>query len=935
MTYLPTEEDLALLKSRSKRLYCRIELLNRDYQIIDTIEGLALNGSNSIDADSDTRRTFNLDIFPKKGFSISQFSTEEWTSKMLRLRIGMKASTSVPLVDADAVRMSEEEIDAKTKNSTIYKEKDTELRQAKWRCKAGGYERYGNIDNINRKRIIWTDENKKKYAAFVKEQGDVGTYSTVVASSAGYTANGKTYEIAYTPLLIGGGDVVIPLLNTDIRSYIEVIFNAACDAVQRDNTTLQSKILELDSFGVDCTIYGKTIRVKNMIAAVEGGIAAGRILSAADVAAIAGCTKEELDRYFHDTSTFVGYSMHDIQETIWELKDGLTQIYNFYYALYSGEAEIRTGTNFVDTDGVHWYGAGVYAIQQNGYSYDATTNKLSLSCLDMTCLLDGTLGGTLTGYATRIPMYDRKLVVKDGVNYYEDDKKKPHYVRDSIKETFELSGLTKSMVDYWVRRIPHDLEYNTGTTIWNILTELRDLHYPFEMYFDDDTFVCKEIPSGYDDPVVLDEDIFKSMVISEDANVDYSQIHNCIELWGASNSSDYFCKDKLEKNDPEGTGEVVYYRKGTSEWNDIVTLLRDNKLNMSYNMNPNDTGASILLLKLKQASISDGTRFSFICPEDISINARICVENLVTTVKPNPSGEGQYKETTRAVYGPMMLFKAATNKDGEDEPEDTSLLKKGRYYVIKYGEHWLNQATDGAFTYKFNALTGKYEKEQRDPHVRYYPKQIYNEKTKTYETKYVKYDPSTDTETEISDPALLIESRVYFIGQSQSHAMTKFVDVMPTAKQIEADKIAEACDNLEYIVVNDPNRIDDLYNSRLTIDKIGRRNLVCSGSEFDGYTSDESAMTVCKYTLWKNCRLTDSITLSMHMIPWLDVNEKVKYAAQYLKSDIAVEWIIKKIDKNIGEGTMNVTLSRYYPYYPYITYENVLKDKYNDNYKDT
>ena len=47
MTYLPTEEDLALLKSRSKRLYCRIELLNKNYQIIDMIEGLALRGIDS------------------------------------------------------------------------------------------------------------------------------------------------------------------------------------------------------------------------------------------------------------------------------------------------------------------------------------------------------------------------------------------------------------------------------------------------------------------------------------------------------------------------------------------------------------------------------------------------------------------------------------------------------------------------------------------------------------------------------------------------------------------------------------------------------------------------------------------------------------------------------------------------------------------------
>lgn len=830
MTYLPTEEDLALLKSRSKRLYCRIELLNKNYQIIDMIEGLALSGSNSIDADSDTRRTFNLDIFPKKGFSISQFSTEEWTSKMLRLRIGMKAPTSESLIDLNDITPSEDKIESVIKSDILYISKAIELRQAIWRYQIGGYAQYGNIDNINRQRIIWTEQNKAMYATFLEEQGESGTYSTVLGAVDEFEMDKKAYQIAYTPMFVAADNTIIPLLKADIGSYLEAIFNAAFDSVQRDGTTLQSKILELDTIGIDCTVYGNKIRVKNMIAAVEGGVHNGRTLTAADVAAISGCTEEELEKYFHGTSRYLGYSMHDIQGNLWELKDGMDQIYDFYYDLLSGQSKARYGTNFVDTDGVHWYGAGVYAIQQNGYSYNATTNKLSLSCLDLTSLLDGTLGGTLTGYATRIPMYERKLTIKDGIKYYEDDKKKPHYVRDSIKETFELSGLTKSMVDYWVRRIPHDLEYNTGTTIWNILTELRDLHFPFEMYFDDDTFVCKEIPSGYDDPVVLDEDIFKSMVISEDASVDYSQIHNCVEVWGASNSSDYFCKDKLEETDPDGTGEVVYCKKGTKEWDDVVALIKNNELNVSYSFNPDNTGASILWLKLKQASISDGTKFSFVCPEDVAIDARVCIENLITTIRTNHDGKGEYKDVSRAVYGPMMLFQAVTNEDGEDEPEDTSVLKKGRYYVIQYGEHWLNQASDGAFTYNFNPTTGQYEKEPRDPQVRYYPKQVYNEETKHYETKYIKYDPATDKETELSDPALLVESRVYFIGQSQSHAMTKFVDAMPSAEQIAADKIAEACDNLEYVVVNDPNRTDDLYNSRLTIDKIGRRNLVCSGS---------------------------------------------------------------------------------------------------------
>lgn len=698
---------------------------------------------------------------------------------------------------------------------------------------------------------------------------------------------------------------------------------------------LSSKILELDKIGIDCSVYGENIRVKNMIAAIEGGVVANKTLTAADVAAISGCTKEELKKYFNDTSIFIGYSMHDIQGTIWELKDGLEQIDNFYNTSYSIQTEVRSGTNYVDTNGVHWFGAGVYAIQQNGYVYDATTNKLSLSCLDLTCMLDGTLGGTLTGYATRIPMYERKMTIVDGVKTYVDDKTKPHYIRSSIKETFELSGLTKSMVDYSNRCIPHDLEYSTGTTIWNILTELRYLHYPYEIFFDDDTFVCKEIPSGYDDPVVLDEEIFKSLVISENANVDYSKVHNCIEVWGASNSSNYFCKDKLESNDPEGTGTAKVCKKGSAEWNEIVQLLKDNDLNIGYNMDPNNTGACILLLELTQAEIKDATRISFVCPETLPPDARVVVKNVVVTTKYDSETDKEYKEITRFVYGPMMLFKASVNENGEDEPEDTTKLLAGKYYVIQYGTQYIDQAKEGAYAYKFNPEKGTYEKQELDPSVRYYAKEVYDSTTGRYVTKYYKHVEGSSYDIELTDPSMLVESRVYFIGQSQSHAMAKFVDSMPSDSQIAEDKINEACDNIEYVVVNDPNRTDDLYNSRLTIDKIGRRNLVCSGSEYNGYTSDESAMTVCKYTLWKNCRLTDSITLKMHLIPWLDVNEKVKYAAKYLKSDIAVEWIIKKIDSNIGDGTMNVTLSRYYPYYPHIVSKKTNSYKKNNIDTDT
>lgn len=44
-----------------------------------------------------------------------------------------------------------------------------------------------------------------------------------------------------------------------------------------------------------------------------------------------------------------------------------------------------------------WYIIGTYAISEAGYTYDASTNKVSLSLVDKMALLDGTLGGTIIG----------------------------------------------------------------------------------------------------------------------------------------------------------------------------------------------------------------------------------------------------------------------------------------------------------------------------------------------------------------------------------------------------------------------------------------------------------------------------------------------------------------------------------------------------------
>lgn len=174
----------------------------------------------------------------------------------------------------------------------------------------------------------------------------------------------------------------------------------------------------------------------------------------------------------------------------------------------------------------------------------------------------------------------------------------------------------------------------------------------------------------------------------------------------------------------------------------------------------------------------------------------------------------------------------------------------------------------------------------------------------------------------------------YFVGQQQSHAMVKLVDTIPTGDALKKEKTDENCDNLEYVCVTDPSTIDDLYNAKFSIEKIGRRNLILSGGDYENYTTDEKAMEVAKYELWKKARLTDGLVVPILLVPWLDVNEKIQYAAKYLNSKTPVDWIIKSFSINLGEGTMSLTMSRYFPYYPYIVGHGKDEDSKYNLYQD-
>lgn len=193
---------------------------------------------------------------------------------------------------------------------------------------------------------------------------------------------------------------------------------------------------------------------------------------------------------------------------------------NKYIQLYIGLKNIRT-------DEIQWYSQGIYLIDAPSWQYDATNNTLSFTGLDLMSKLTGARNGQLEGLPT---------VIKQGES-----------VRSAIISTLALGGFNKYIVsecanrDGTIQAVPYDIEIDQGGYVYDILTALRDILPQYQIYFDiDGVFHYELIPSGEDEPVLIDDDIWDAVEISEDISTDFASVKNYIEVYGKTHDPDYY-----------------------------------------------------------------------------------------------------------------------------------------------------------------------------------------------------------------------------------------------------------------------------------------------------------------------------------------------------------------------------------------------------------
>lgn len=259
---------------------------------------------------------------------------------------------------------------------------------------------------------------------------------------------------------------------------------------------------------------------------------------------------------------------------------------------------VRIDLGFEDIQGeIHWYTKGTYVFDSCSYTYDGSTRDISFQCSDLVSTINGTHGGIINGHCPfcNIPLNECKehrgqvfgetiliegCTLNEETGLYEGNDVKT-VVEDLLKENgindfrVDTIGQVSCLQGYAVNwkqnridtgttqeeankaentklddlendhgtwhMIPYDLEFEVGTTLWEILVKIRDLYPGYEMFFDKDgMFIFQLIPICHHDLDVLDASIIDCLVISENTDYDLTTVRNATKVYGQNIEPDRY-----------------------------------------------------------------------------------------------------------------------------------------------------------------------------------------------------------------------------------------------------------------------------------------------------------------------------------------------------------------------------------------------------------
>lgn len=478
---------------------------------------------------------------------------------------------------------------------------------------------------------------------------------------------------------------------------------------------------------------------------------------------------------------------------------------------------------------------GIYLITNPQRLYSLTDNTITMQCVDLMAKLTGLRNGNLEGLPYFIPQ---------GSN-----------VRSAMIALLDICGFTKYVIDECPIDVPNDIKQKVGSTAYQILTALRDIYPNYQIYFDvDGVFHYHPIPSGANEQVMVDDDIWDVNLLNYQKNTNFDSLKNSIEVFGKTHDiKNYGGQAEIVEN--------VYKIK--------IDGIRELRKNTKIGFNTNvDLGENKLLqVTTEKTKVNDKT-------------GEVTVETDVQTYP------------IKTERGVVPTFKE----------EDT-------YYVVKfmYGhDQWEFIKNDTEATdIKVATITSDDTYTVRDDSVIKY----YNDMEITFRT------PKEGCE-KIYTPYLKINtlSAIPIHNTVKLRNDTVYTLKFNEASEDETTRYFQFLGEVTpYAKIQEENEDSPFYVGGT----VGVINQVLSGGDYDNIYSSDLAMERAKWELYTRCRLQDSVTINCIPIYWLDVNWLVSITLPNKYGEEETElYMIKSI--NIGSGigaTMAVNMMKYYPYY--------------------